>query len=114
VAKKVSLFYEFHFVYRGLEFTSLALRRNVDDPAEELNTSFSKSYEVTLKQHHNMFIRPVFSLAMAAVPYRKDFYKKLSGGDENEAMDKLKPWLVGLEKCVKILVDFYKDNKYEW
>jgi hypothetical protein len=26
----------------GLEFTSLALRRNVDDPTEELTTSFSK------------------------------------------------------------------------
>jgi hypothetical protein len=91
----------------------LALRRNLDNPAEELNVSFTKSYEVTLKQHHNMFIRPVFTLAMSAVPYRKDFYKKLSGGDETEAVEKMKPWLSGLEKCVQILVDFYKDNKYE-
>lgn len=51
------------FLIRGLQFTSLALRRNVDDPAEELQVSFTKSYEVTLRQHHNMLIRPIFSVS---------------------------------------------------
>lgn len=76
--------------------------------------SFNKSYENTLQKHHNMFVRPVFSLAMKAVPYRNDFYKKIGGGDEADAIEKMKPWLSGLEKCVKILVDFYTTGKHEF
>jgi hypothetical protein len=47
-------------ILSGLEFTSLALRRNFQDPHEELQVSFSKAYEMTLQKHHNMFIRPIF------------------------------------------------------
>ncbi|KAI3654304.1 hypothetical protein MP228_001023 [Amoeboaphelidium protococcarum] len=87
---------------RGLDFTSSALRRNVDNPTEELNVSFTKAYEGTLQKHHNFLIRPVFALAMKACPYRTEFYKKLGGDDEAATMAKLKPWLEALEKIVKI------------
>jgi hypothetical protein len=50
---------------------------------------------------------------MKAVPYRKDFYKKIGGDDVDATMAKMGPWLDGLEKCVKILVDFYINGKYE-
>lgn len=50
---------------------------------------------------------------MKACPYRKDFYKKLGGEDTEKTYQTLSPWLGGLEKCVKILVDFYAVNKYE-
>ena len=100
---------------RGLEYTSAALRRNLNDPNEELKTSFSKAYEATLQKYHNFLIKSVFHLAMNACPYRKDFYKKLSGGEgEDETIAKLKPWLAGLENCVSILVVFYRDGKHEW
>lgn len=49
---------------RGLDFTAQALRRSMDNPAEELNTSFTKAYEATLRKHHNMLVRPVFSVSL--------------------------------------------------
>ena len=47
---------------RGLEFTSSALRRNVDDPKEELSVSFNKAYDATLSKHHSFLVRPVFAV----------------------------------------------------
>jgi hypothetical protein len=48
---------------RGLDFTAQALRRSMDNPAEELNISFTKAYEQTLRKNHNMLVRPVFSVS---------------------------------------------------
>jgi len=48
---------------RGLDFTAQALRRSMDNPAEELNISFTKAYESTLRKHHKMLVRPVFSVS---------------------------------------------------
>jgi hypothetical protein len=39
------------------------LRRSLTDPKEELNVSFTKSYEVTLKKFHSFVIRPVFTVS---------------------------------------------------
>lgn len=50
------------WLLRGLEFTMLALKRNVEDPNEELATSFSKSYEGTLRAFHSFVVRPVFAV----------------------------------------------------
>jgi hypothetical protein len=53
-------------------------------------------------------------LAMKAVPNRVDFYKKLGGDDLEKTMALLVTWLSGLEKCVKILVDFFLEGKHEY
>ncbi|KAI9218716.1 glycolipid transfer protein domain-containing protein [Blastocladiella britannica] len=81
---------------RGLDFCAKALRRSVSDPSEELTVSFTKAYEVTLKQYHSMLVRPIFSLAMKACPYRKDFYAKL-GSDQEKVSQQLGDWLSALE-----------------
>lgn len=39
-----------------------AYLQNLTDKSEELSASFTKAYEVTLSKHHNMFIRPIFSV----------------------------------------------------
>lgn len=49
-------------VSSGLDFTAQALRRSIENPAEELNVSFTKAYEPTLRKHHSMMVRPVFSV----------------------------------------------------
>ena len=98
---------------RGMEFTSAALRRNLTDKSEELSVSFSKAYEVTLQKHHNMFIRPIFSLAMKACPARVEFYRKVGGEDLVATYALIEPWLAGLEKIVQILNAFYAENKFE-
>ncbi len=97
---------------RGLDFTAQALRHNMDNPSEELSTSFRHSYGNTLKQHHSFMVKPIFSAAMSATPYRKDFYAKL--GDDPERVNKqLDAWLQALQKRVAILNEFMarKENK---
>ncbi|KAF1806731.1 glycolipid transfer protein domain-containing protein [Mucor lusitanicus] len=94
---------------RGLDFTAQALRRSMDNPAEELNISFTKAYEATLRKHHNMLVRPVFSLAMKACPYRKDFYEKI-GVLTDAALAQMKQWVDALENIIRIIQDVFKAN----
>ncbi|PUU75822.1 glycolipid transfer protein domain-containing protein [Tuber borchii] len=84
------------WLHRGLEFTEKALRKNIQNPSEELNISFTNAYGETLKQYHNMLVKGVFTLAMKACPYRADFYKKL-GENEAEVNTQLEEWLTALE-----------------
>ncbi|CAO3593921.1 unnamed protein product [Absidia cylindrospora] len=87
------------WLIRGLDFTAQALRRSLTDQAEELTVSFTKSYEATLKKFHGYLVRPVFSLAMKACPYRKDFYAKINvQNDEDKAV--MSGWLAALETII--------------
>ncbi|KAK5175515.1 uncharacterized protein LTR77_000654 [Saxophila tyrrhenica] len=98
---------------RGLDFTAQALRHNMDNPSEELSTSFRSAYGNTLKQHHSFVIKPIFSAAMSATPYRKDFYAKL--GDDQERVGKeLEMWLKALERRVGILKEFMGRKENAW
>lgn len=90
------------WLVRGLQFTCLAIRKNVDNGAEELSASFTNAYENTLKKHHSFVVRPIFSLAMKACPYRQDFYLKL-GDDQEKVKQQLEEWLVALERIIAIL-----------
>ncbi|CAO3664440.1 unnamed protein product [Rhizopus stolonifer] len=94
---------------RGLDFTAQALRRSLENPTEELNVSFTKSYEQTLKKHHSFVIRPVFALAMKACPYRKDFYEKISVLDE-AGLTQMRAWLEALEKIISIIQKNFTTN----
>ncbi|KAH6560656.1 hypothetical protein BASA60_000526 [Batrachochytrium salamandrivorans] len=127
---------------RGLEFTAMGLRRNLDNPSEELSTSFNKAYEGTLSRHHNFMIRGVFfgklnthggvlattqsfpthpvlffyylmQLAMKACPSRVDFYAKLSRSDPAKMKEQLVAWLSALETQVSIINQFLKANGIE-
>ncbi|KAK9478143.1 glycolipid transfer protein domain-containing protein [Lipomyces japonicus] len=95
---------------RGLEFTAVALRRNVSSN-EELTDSFTAAYSEILIKFHSILVRPVFKLAMKATPYRKNFYEKLGGGFEN-VKDALLSWLDALEDIVKIIKDFFISGNY--
>ncbi|KAJ1985758.1 hypothetical protein H4R33_003796 [Dimargaris cristalligena] len=96
---------------RGLEFTAKALRRNIDDAAEELSVSFTAAYGETLRQFHGMLVRPIFAMAMKACPYRKDFYANL-GDDTVKVKTDLEKWLVGLEHIIASLNKFYDSGNY--
>lgn len=86
----------------GLDFTAQALRQNLSNPADELATSFRGAYTNTLKPHHSFLVKPIFSAAMSATPYRKDFYAKL-GSDEKLCHHALDKWLTALEQQVSVL-----------
>lgn len=53
-------------------------------------------------------VKPIFSAAMSATPYRKDFYTKMVAEDTNTAKleDARKVWLEALEQRLKILNSF--------
>ncbi|EME47776.1 hypothetical protein DOTSEDRAFT_123815 [Dothistroma septosporum NZE10] len=98
---------------RGLDFTAQGLRHNLKHTDQELSVSFREAYGGTLKPHHSFAVKPVFSLAMSACPYRKDFYAKL-GDDQPRVHKELDEWLQGLEKIVAILNTFTKSKEAQW
>lgn len=101
------------FFHRALDFTAQGLRANLSNPSVELSDSFRTAYGNTLKPHHSFIIKPIFSAAMSATPYRKTFYANL--GDDQERVNKeLDAWLASLEKIVSILKEFQGRKEAKW
>ncbi|GAM85226.1 hypothetical protein ANO11243_032300 [Dothideomycetidae sp. 11243] len=98
---------------RGLDFTAQSLRKNLSNSDEELSTSFRDAYGKTLKPHHSFIVKPIFSAAMSATPYRKDFYAKL-GDDQTRVQKELGEWLAGLERNLRILNAFVTSKEAKW
>lgn len=58
-------------------------------------------------------MKPVFSAAMSATPYKKDFYAKM-GDDQRKVNEALEKWLSALEKQVVILKRFQTTKDAKW
>jgi hypothetical protein len=101
------------WLVRGLDFTAIALSKNIDTSSEELSTSFRNAYGSTLKPYHGFMVKPLFSAAMSACPYRKDFYAKL-GADQEKVASELRVWLGALEKQIVILKGFLERKEAKW
>jgi hypothetical protein len=111
---------------RGLDFTAQALRSDLttnasvkpteQKPNKELADGFRASYKNTLAPHHGLLIKPIFSAAMSATPYRKDFYARLSGEgtDPETTRQELERWVAALEKRVAILKAFLATKEAKW
>ncbi|KAI8883289.1 glycolipid transfer protein [Backusella circina FSU 941] len=94
---------------RGLEFTAAGLKRSLDNPEEELSVSFRKAYQNTWRKHHNMLVRPIFSLAIKSCFYRKDFYENIGvQTDDNKA--KMREWIGGIERVTTIIQGVFNAN----
>eukprot|EP00118_Oscarella_pearsei_P011825 m.82460 g.82460 ORF g.82460 m.82460 type:complete len:677 (+) comp36292_c0_seq5:1162-3192(+) len=72
---------------RGLEFIHLFLIEVVHGQ-QDLSVAAGNAYGRTLRRFHGWIVRGVFSLAVKAVPYRKDFMKTL-GMPEGETEDQV-------------------------
>ncbi|KAL2222646.1 glycolipid transfer protein domain-containing protein [Thermoascus aurantiacus ATCC 26904] len=101
------------WLVRGLDFTAQSLRHNLSNPNEELSNSFRTAYGATLKQHHSFVVKPIFSAAMSATPYRKDFYAKL-GNDPAKVEASLHKEVAALEERVAILKAFQERKEAKW
>ncbi|WEW59119.1 hypothetical protein PRK78_004588 [Emydomyces testavorans] len=101
------------WLIRGLDFTAQSLRLNLSQPADELSTSFRAAYGNTLKPYHSWAIKPIFSAAMSATPYRKDFYAKL-GDDVTKVQAAMDVEVGALEKVVKIVQEFQSRPEAKW
>lgn len=94
---------------------SIALNKNIQSETEELSVSFKDAYGPTLKPHHSFVIKPVFSAAMSACPYRKDFYASVSKGeDAGKFKEQMGTYLQSLEKIVNILKPFTESKEAKW
>ena len=100
-------------LHSALDFSAQALRHNISHPSEELSTSYRHAYTGTLKPHHSFLVKPIFSAAMSATPYRKDFYAKL-GDDPGKGDKGLETWLGALEKRISILKQFMERKDAKW
>ncbi|OJJ60548.1 hypothetical protein ASPSYDRAFT_42303 [Aspergillus sydowii CBS 593.65] len=101
------------WLVRGLDFTAQSLRHNIDNASKELSDSFREAYGNTLKKHHSFIIKPIFSAAMSATPYRKDFYAKL-GSDDAKVKAALEREVAALEERVTILKSFQDRKEAKW
>jgi len=97
----------------GLDFTAQALRHNISNASDELSSSFRAAYTNTLKPHHSFLIKPIFSAAMSATPYKKDFYAKLAE-DPVKGQEAMNTWLHALEGQVTILKQFQSRKEAKW
>lgn len=114
------------WLVRGLDFTAQALRADTTNnaglavneakPKKELADSFRDAYKNTLAPHHSFMIKPIFSAAMSATPYRKDFYAKMLGqGASPETLNKeIEEWLAALEERITILKTFLASKEAKW
>ena len=100
-------------LHSALDFTCIALSQNLATPADELSVSFRAAYGETLKPHHSFMVKPIFSAAMSACPYRKDFYVKL-GDDNSKVEGALRVWLSSLESLIAILKGFLDRKEAKW
>lgn len=66
-----------------------------------------------MKPHHSFLVKPIFSAAMSATPYRKDFYAKLDD-DPVKGKQELETWLSALETRVSILKTFMVSKAAKW
>lgn len=58
-------------------------------------------------------VKPIFSAAMSACPYRKDFYEKL-GDDQEKVAAELRVWLDALQNIITILKAFLETKEAKW
>ncbi len=75
--------------------------------------SFRAAYTNTLKPHHSFMMKPLFSAAMSATPYKKDFFAKM-GDDQRKVNQALEAWLSALEKQLVILKKFQATKEAKW
>lgn len=61
-------------------------------------------------------MKPLFSAAMGATPYRKDFHAKMvgQGTETGKLEDAKRVWLEALEQRVQILNRFMASKEAKW
>ncbi|KAG8221161.1 hypothetical protein J3R82DRAFT_2712 [Butyriboletus roseoflavus] len=106
-------------------FLCKALQHMQHDPSSELHVCFKRSYDEVLKHHHTFIVRslatvrqlallfPGRSIAVRAVPYRRDFIARISqGGDKEKFGIELAKWLSGLDTIGNRLKAFLEEGGY--
>ncbi|XP_061555208.1 glycolipid transfer protein-like [Phyllopteryx taeniolatus] len=100
---------------RGLRFIQILLQSLVDGERDlnqpnHIRINVTKAYEQALKRYHGWFVQKIFNTALYAAPYRSNFLKALSKGEdvkEEECLENVRHFLVNYAATVDAIHEMY-------
>ncbi|XP_029427211.1 glycolipid transfer protein [Rhinatrema bivittatum] len=100
---------------RGLKFIQVFLQSIADGERDEQNPNLikvnaTKAYEIALKKYHGWMVQKLFSAAVCVAPYKADFLKALSKGQnvkEEECIEKIRQFLVNFTPTIDAIYEMY-------
>ncbi|CAB1447750.1 unnamed protein product [Pleuronectes platessa] len=106
---------------RGLRFIQILLQSLVDGERDENNPNLirvnvTKAYEQALKRYHGWIVQKIFSTALYAAPYKSNFLKALSKGEEvkeEDCLANVHHFLVNYTATVDAIYKMYTDLNAE-
>ncbi|XP_037547840.1 glycolipid transfer protein-like [Nematolebias whitei] len=106
---------------RGLRFIQVLLQSLADGERDENNPNLirvnvTKAYEQALKRYHGWIVQKVFNAALLAAPYRSNFLKALSKGEEvkeEECLANVRHFLVNYTVTVDAIYEMYANQNAE-
>ncbi|KAF7217090.1 glycolipid transfer protein [Nothobranchius furzeri] len=106
---------------RGLRFIQVLLQSLADGERDENNpnlirVNITKAYEQALKRYHGWVVQKVFSAALLAAPYRSNFLKSLSKGEEvkeEDCLANVRHFLVNYTMVIDAIYEMYTNLNAE-
>ncbi|XP_053558082.1 glycolipid transfer protein [Bombina bombina] len=100
---------------RGLKFVEVMLQSISDGEKDEKNPNLikvnaTKAYEIALQKYHGWAVQKLFKAALYAAPYKDDFLKALSKGQnvkEEECIEKIRQFLVNYSATIEAIYIMY-------
>ncbi|CDQ57038.1 unnamed protein product [Oncorhynchus mykiss] len=100
---------------RGLRFIQILLQSLADGEKDENNpnlirVNITKAYEQALKKYHGWLVQKIFKAALLAAPYKSDFIKALSKGQEvreEDCMASVRQFLINYTATVDAIYEMY-------
>ncbi|XP_063068621.1 glycolipid transfer protein [Engraulis encrasicolus] len=100
---------------RGLRFIQLLLQSLADGERDENNpnlirVNITKAYEQALKKYHGWIVQKVFKAALFAAPYKSDFLKAISKGQEmpeEECLAQVRQFLVNYTATIDAIYEMF-------
>ncbi|XP_077895057.1 glycolipid transfer protein isoform X3 [Ictidomys tridecemlineatus] len=75
-----------------------------------IRVNATKAYEMALKKYHGWIVQKIFQAALYAAPYKSDFLKALSKGQnvtEEECLEKIRLFLVNYTATIDVIYEMY-------
>lgn len=106
---------------RGLRFIQILLQSLADGERDENNPNLikvnvTKAYEQALKRYHGWFVQKIFNAALIAAPYKSNFLKALSKGEEvkeEDCLANVRQFLVNYTATVDAIYEMYTNLNAE-
>ncbi|KAK5852082.1 hypothetical protein PBY51_023584 [Eleginops maclovinus] len=106
---------------RGLRFIQILLQSLADGERDENNPNLirvnvTKAYEQALKKYHGWIVQKIFHVALHAAPYKSNFLKALSKGEEvkeEDCLANVRQFLVNYTATVDAIYEMYTNLNAE-